>query len=254
MSNTPKHPIFSAIVIAAISLASPLFSPSAHANLVVNGDFETGVTQTRDFGGIAPGGGDTVLYEGTLAGWTTGPSSSAPNALATNERIYYATGTDPAPIPPPGGPHGGLVSAVFPNGLPYDGYISQAVAGVVNGSAYRVSFWLSNQIGDFTNNNSLAVHWGGIDTTNGISGGSDIYGPVALTVPLGWTQYSVDVVATENNQRLSFIAGNDAAGNLLDDVSVVAIPEVSSFGMLTGLSLLALGATARFRRRSVATA
>ena len=255
MSTTPKHPIFSAIVIAAISLASPLFSPPAHANLVANGDFEAGVTQTLGFGGTAIGGGGTVRYEGTLAGWTTGPSTSAPNALATNESIYYATTSngDPVPVPPPGGPHGGLVSAVFPNGLPYDGYISQAVAGVVNGGVYRVSFWLSNQIGDFPNN-SLAVHWGGTDTGNGISGGTDEFGPVMLTVPLGWTQYSVDVLATENNQRLTFRAGNAAAGNLLDDVSVVAIPEVSSFGMLTGLSLLALGATARFRRRSVATA
>ncbi len=253
MSTPPKRPIFSALVIAAMSLASPLFTPSAHANLVVNGDFETGVTQKRDFGGIAVGGGDTVLLEGTLAGWGTGPSGSAPNVLATNERVYYAASSDPAPVPPPGGPHAGAVSAVFPNPYPYDGYISQAIAGVVNGSAYRISFWLSNQIGD-ANNNSLAAHWGGTDTGNGISGGTDIFGPVALTVPLGWTQYSVDVVATENNQRLSFRAGNAAAGNLLDDVSVIAIPEVSSFGMLTGLSLLALGATARFRRRSVATA
>jgi hypothetical protein len=54
--------------------------------------------------------------------------------------------------------------------------------------------------------------------------------------------------------NLIFTAGNTPAGNLLDDVSVIAVPEVSSFGMLTGLGLLAFGTAARFRRRSVATA
>ena len=194
-----------------------------------------------------------------IQGWNTGPSSSSPNALATNLSNYYATDSnlDPSPSPPPGGPHAGNVSVVFPNGLPYDGYISQAIAGVVAGQTYRVSFWISNQIGEVPNN-SLRVNWGADDnnatTGVGITGGVDIYGPTALTVPLGWTQFTKDILATANNQRLSFVAGNDAAGNLLDDVSVIAVPEVSSFGMLTGLGLLAFGTAARFRRRSVATA
>jgi len=116
-----------------------------------------------------------------------------------------------------------------------------------------VSFWLSNQIGDYPNN-SLRVNWGGTDTGTEITGGTDIFGPTALSVPMGWTQYTTDIVAISTSTSLSFIGGNDAAGNLLDDVSVIAVPEVSSFGMLTGLGLLAFGTAARFRRRSVATA
>ena len=71
---------------------------------------------------------------------------------------------------------------------------------------------------------------------------------------MGWTEHTVDFTAETTSTRLSFIAGNGAAGNLLDDVSLIAVPEVSSFGMLTGLGLLAFGTAARFRRRSVATA
>ena len=130
---------------------------------------------------------------------------------------------------------------------------TEAVA-TTTGDLYRVSFWMSNQIGDAPGN-SLRVNWGGTDTGTAITGGTNIFGPVALTVPLGWTQHTMDVVGgAGTTTRLSFIAGNDAAGNLIDDVSVIAVPEVSSFGMLTGLGLLAFGTAARFRRRSVATA
>jgi hypothetical protein len=71
---------------------------------------------------------------------------------------------------------------------------------------------------------------------------------------MGWTLYTQDVVANATTMNLKFTAGNTPAGILIDDVSVIAVPEVSSFGMLTGLGLLAFGTAARFRRRSVATA
>ena len=277
MTTTPKRPLLSTFVIAAISLASPLLSSSAHANLVVNGGFEAGATEiVPGSGGTAIGGGNKSWIDGSMANWDIGPTGGGVNAIATNKNVYFGTisasgpgnGADAVPVTGllganGGGPHSDLLdngshsgaglAAVFPNGFPYDGYISQAVATVVAGQTYRVSFWLSNQIGDYPNN-SLRVNWGGTDTGTEITGGTDIYGPTALTVPLGWTQFTTDLVATANNQRISFIAGNDAAGNLIDDVSVIAVPEVSSFGMLTGLGLLAFGTAARFRRRSVATA
>jgi hypothetical protein len=248
MTTTPKRPLLSTFVIAAISLASPLLSSSAHANLVFNGGFEAEPTITYDsfppFGpvmsGTAVGGGAAALTNGNISalngilpGWTVGPTGNGlVNAIATNNSAYFG-----------GGPHSGALAAVFPNGLPYDGYISQAIAGLTQGEIYRVSFWLSNQLGDVANN-SLGVTFGA----------STVLAPTALTVPMGWTLYTQDVVADATTMDLKFTGGNTPAGNLLDDVSVIAVPEVSSFGMLTGLGLLAFGTAARFRRRSVATA
>ena len=253
MTTTPKRPLLSTFVIAAISLASPLLSSSAHANLVFNGGFEEGASVINTgSGGTAVGGGDASWVDGNITavngsgqGWVTGPTPPpGPNAIATNHNLYYGTG---------GGPHSGVLAAVFPNSFPYGGYISQAILGVVAGEIYRVSFWYSNQIGDVPDN-SFRANWGGTDTGTAITGGTPILGPAALGVPLGWTQFTTDIVATANGQRISFIAGSEPAGILIDDVSVIAVPEISSFGMLTGLGLLAFGTAARFRRRSVATA
>ena len=257
MTTTPKRPLLSTFVIAAFSLASPLLSSSAHANLVVNGGFEAGATvvAATGIGGTAVGGGDASLTNGNLSGWTVGPTGNGlVNAIATNNSAYFGTisatgqgnGNQAMPGsvfgPGGGGPHSGALAAVFPNGL-YDGYISQAIAGLTQGEIYRVSFWLSNQLGDVANN-SLGVTFGA----------STVLAPTALTVPMGWTLYTQDVVADATTMNLKFTGGNTPAGNLLDDVSVIAVPEVSSFGMLTGLGLLAFGTAARFRRRSVATA
>ena len=263
MTTTPKRPLLSTLVIAAISLASPLLSSSARANLVTNGGFEdvtglpSGGVILPGSGGTAVGGGDASWTEGTMASWTVGPSGNGfVNAIASNQNPYYGTisatgpgnGADAAPVTGVfgaggGGPHSGVLAAVFPNGMPYDGFISQAIAGLTVGQAYRVSFWLSNQLGDAANN-SLGVTFGT----------STVLAPTSLTVPLGWTQYTADIIADSATMNLKFTAGNDAAGNLIDDVSVIAVPEVSSFGMLTGIALLTFGSAARLRRRATATA
>jgi len=271
MTIAPKRSLFSAFVIAAISLASPLLSSSARANLVTNGGFEDGAhVIVPGLGGTAVGGGDTSWTEGSMAGWDVGPAGNGSvNAIASNQNPFFGTisatgpgnGADAVPVTGVfgaggGGPHSGVLAAVFPNGMPYDGYISQAIAGLVAGQAYRVGFWVSNQLGDVSNN-SLTVSWGGsIDTAHGnvLTGDAVKFGPTSLTVPLGWEYHTFDVVAGATTERLNFIAGNDAAGNLIDDVSVIAVPEVSSFGTLTGLGLLAFGTATRIRRRSIATA
>lgn len=268
MRSSSRTPLFSTLAVAVISLSSSVLTPLAHANLALGvlDSFETGVTTTAAFGGTAVGGGDTSWKEGTLANWQLGPSTNSPNVLATNQSIYFATASNGDPGAASGGPHSGDLAAVFPNTPEFDGYISAAVTGVVAGYIYKISFWLANQIGDDTQN-YLRANFGGTIASPGavIVGGNDLTGdggsggpllPGAIPVPTSWTYYEFLSGAANNDARLSFIGGNSAAGNLIDDVMVefYAVPEVSSFGTAMGLGLLALGTMGRLRRRAFANA
>ena len=281
MRSASSTPLLSTFIVAVIALSSPLFSPSAHANLVVNGGFEAGAAVVLGAGGTTTGGGDTSWIEGSLSGWQVGPvpATNGPNVLATNQNIYYATASNNDPgVNALSGPHSDLLSdgithsgvglaAAFPNTPNFDGYISQAVTGVVGGYIYKIGFWLANQIGDNAQN-YMQVMWGGdiINPGDPLTGGYSLNGtggnpgnptlPGAIPVPTDWKYYEFITGAPSDNARLTFIGGNTAAGNLIDDVSVVfeAVPEVSSFGMVMGLGLLALGTVARVRRRALTVA
>lgn len=250
MSHYPYPIRYSLSLIAGAAFAGVVFLSDARANLVADGGFEAGVTFVAGGSGVAAGGGVADWYEGNLAlNWQLG-GSQITNALATNSQAYFDVG---------GGPKSGVLAAVLANTPIYDGYISQAILGVVAGQAYRVSFWLSNQIGD-NPFNYIDVNWGGTYTgpNDPISGGVSLAGggpaiPGAIPVQPGWTYYEFDVVAPSNNARLSFIGGNTAAGTLIDDV-IVVVPEVSSFGVAMGLGLLAFGSTVRLRRRALLSA
>lgn len=245
--------IRNSLFLAPIALATVFFISPAHANLVVNGGFEDGVSIVSPSGGTTSGGGSTALIgedEGTITGWTVGPAlnPSGFNVAATNKDSYYIAG-----------PHSGDVSAVFPNTPEFNGYMSQAVVGVVGGSFYNIGFWASNQVGDVAEN-YMTVTWGGVtlSTSDGTYTGDTIGGsqsplPGAIMVPQGWRYYEwTNVEAPSNNTVLMFTGGNTAAANLIDDVSVVPVPEISSFGVIFGLGLFALGTTVRVRRRSLA--
>ncbi|MEO6742713.1 MAG: hypothetical protein ABIP20_20935 [Chthoniobacteraceae bacterium] len=255
------------MVLATVALAIPLL-PSAQANLVTNGGFEnTVVYDSGDgMGGVNSSGIVTDTKFGDLDGWQTGPSTNSPNVVASNSQQYFGVGAGY-------GVYSGALSAAFPNtnNPGYNGYLSQLL-GTTQDQWYTIGFYLSNQLGDPNAPlNSISVNWGAtIDNAGDLVGGTYLTGqgtgpnhgsnpplsapPSAIPVPTGWTYYEFNVQALTNGTRLSFIGGSDPGANLIDEVSVIAVPEVSSFGMITGLGLLAFGTAARFRRRSLVTA
>lgn len=278
MRLSPTTPLVSTIAIAAVAFATSLLCPTAHANLVFNGGFEEGPTVAAGTGVKAGGGAAPNPLEGDLtaiagpgpyagAQWVKGTSTLAgtSSVVASNSEAYFdinASGSF-------AGPRTGALAAVLPSGNGpgnYDGYISQAVLGVLAGQHYNISFWISNQIGDPGNtDNNLTVNWGGTytDSFNPIAAGVDLNGsgspvlpnPGVIPVPTGWTQYYFsNVEALTNDARLSFIGGSDNGAILIDDVVVEIVPEISSFGVLMGFGLLALGSVARIRRRTLAVA
>lgn len=252
MKHSPLRPLLSTFALAAISLVTPLLSNSAHAALI-NGDFESGAALVfpggGDGSGTAVGGGAADWKTGDLSGWQNGGVNGF--VSATNEQGYFPLGAG-------NGPHGGDLAAVFTaSGAPYDAFISQVTTAVAS-TWYTVGYYASTQgptvVGPA--DNFLTVNWGGsLNPGIAVTGGSN-YLPGAIPVPTGWTYYTFDVLSVAGGERLSF-TGAGAAGQeiLLDDITFVeAVPEISSFGMLTGLGLLAFGTAARFRRRSLATA
>lgn len=182
---------------------------SAVASPFVNGSFESGLANIGQFATLA--GGDTT----SITGWTIGGGSSAVDYIGT-----YWTPIDGS-------------RSVDLNGLT-PGSLSQTF-DVVNGQAYRVSFWMAgNPAGGPTTKTldatAVVTLPFSFDTT-GFSLGS-----------MGWKEYSFTFTATGTSQTLTFASttsgnsGNSsyptAFGPALDNVSVTAVPEVSTWIMM----------------------
>lgn len=161
---------------------------SAASNLVANCGFETG-----DF-----------------TAWTLS-GHDVPGELGN---LYGVEGVDPIDGI---SPNSGTFQAYFADLDSNSTTISQSLA-TVSGTSYTVSWYLAQDTSIATPySNEFSVSFGGTSL-------------LSLTgMPVeGYTKYSYTVAATSSSTLLSMTLGNDLGEFLLDDISVVPVPRVTT--------------------------
>jgi hypothetical protein len=133
-----------------------------------------------------------------------------------------------------GNPHTGN-DALFSGPTSSDGFIDQTLPTLGGGQAYNVSFWLNNA--DSSGNNRFGASLGSVTLV-----------PEASMGFFGYTQFSFTNVVPGANADLHFIFYNPPSFFYLDDVSVMAVPEPGTLGLI---ALGALGLVATLRKRLV---
>jgi hypothetical protein len=247
------------VVVLAASIVA-LSAGGAHANLVANGGFEQ---HTPDSNGYAsfevdpnynPGGGSLTDWTFTNVGANgafnvlfapTGATSVEPDTRFTPPKSGDVQFLWTLPSNPD--PNGGYFLALDGD-TQYNGALQQTIKGLTVGKDYRVSFyWAAAQFADRSGptTEQLQIQFGDQSAATAVV-------PNANHGATLWTAESFTFKADSTSALLSFLSVGTPNGlppvALLDGVSVSAVPEPSTWALIT-VALGGIGAAARVRRR-----
>ncbi|OEZ63973.1 PEP-CTERM sorting domain-containing protein [Duganella sp. HH105] len=234
-------------LLLAVTAAAALSTGAASASteLIVNGGFETG-----DYGQINWGGHQ-------LSGWTSNGYNFLFNSSnVDNGGTSGSYGNLELWGPNNGASNGLQASPVGGNFVAADGAfemapLQQTVNGLVAGKQYNLTFyWAGAQQSGFDGATteqwqvSLGNQTQSTAIKNNVNHGFT-----------GWQKETFTFTASGASEVLSFLAVGTPAGvppfSLLDGVSMVAVPEPQTWGML-GLGLGLVGFAARRRKAKAA--
>jgi len=196
------------MLLITAALVAPM-AAWADDNLLVNGSFES----------TAQANGSWNIYS-LIPGWTANPAVEIRDNVA-------GTAKD-------GSNYAELDANV-------NGSITQSFATVA-GAEYTLSFWYSNRTNTAVATNGLSFSFGnGWIAAPGLA--------VNNSGDNQWSQVNYSFVASSGTTALSFMAtgSSDSYGTSLDNVSVAAVPEPSTYALMFG-GLAAIGFIARRRR------
>lgn len=247
-------------IIAFAAALAAAASADAAVNLVSNGSFEQSIYTANSEFGVDFGQGVTD-WTATLPGgyshyWFGGTQTSVnpANRFGGNNETLANSATA---LSPDGGNFIGIdadfVGDAPPTFGPYNSPIDQTINGLTVGQTYRVKFyWAATQLksrGGATDNQVFVTFGGTTQST------AQVF--VADQGFSGWFSEAFDFTATSATETLSFLARGGPAGlppyALLDGVSLTAVPEPATWGlMIAGFAMV--GAAARRRRTNTVAA
>jgi hypothetical protein len=228
--------------VQSIVAACMLASASPAAAQIINGSFEDGTFGDGSVREVPRG--DTAL-----SGWT----------VNENPIAWYTTGYEPNPLKPIGvGPHSGNLAvnlcdgsvAVLCDGSVRPVSLSQTFT-ILPFIEQQVSFWVGNSSG---NGGAVSI---GVTIRDGTSNTlllSETATAPATDLASAWQEFTYSYISripdgTSNTIVFSEIGGEAYAG--LDDVSIVAVPEPTTWALAL-LGFIGLGMAGIRRARLTA--